>query len=275
MTRVSFEFFPPREEKSLATLVDNVAGHLGQNKPEYFSVTYGAGGSTRDGTFETVSKLIGAGFDATPHLSIGADSDETICDLVKRYKDIGVKRIVTLRGDVPSGAGAPRITSNAESLVTLLRKNFDDAFELLVAAYPEVHPDAANANDDLDFFERKVKAGADAAITQYFYNPYAYLDFLERCRARGIDIPVYVGIMPITNFDSIVRFSAKAGADIPRWMLKKLEAMQHDDRAIRDFGIEVCSRLCEDLIQQGVPGFHFYTLNRWGATQRILDNLGL
>ncbi len=275
MTRVSFEFFPPREQQSLDTLITNVAAKLGERKPDFFSVTYGAGGSTRDGTFDTVNQLIQNGHDATPHLSIGADTPETTCELLRRYQNAGVKRIVALRGDVPSGAGGLNLKMNAETLVRLIRDNFGDAFEIEVAAYPEIHPDAHSAEEDLQFFQRKVEAGANAAITQYFYNPYAYLDFRDRCVARGIEVPIYVGIMPINTFDSIIRFSAKAGADVPRWMVKKLEAIQDDERAIRDFGVEVCTRLCEDLIAQGVPGFHFYTLNRWGATQRILDNLGL
>ena len=275
MTRVSFEFFPPREVSSLDSLVSNVASRLSESRPDFFSVTYGAGGSTRDGTFDTVAKLIDSGHDATPHLSIGADSDEEVCALLERYRDIGVKRIVALRGDVPSGMGAPRLKKNAESLVALIRKHFGDSFAIEVAAYPEIHPDAHSPDDDLDFFKRKVEAGADSAITQYFYNPYAYLDFRERCAAAGLTIPIHVGIMPITNFDSIVRFSEKAGADVPRWMLKKLELIRDDETAVRDFGVEVCARLCEDLRAHEAPGFHFYTLNRWGATKRILEQLDL
>ncbi len=273
MTRLSFEFFPPRESEALTTLMDNVVSRLDQKQPDYFSVTYGAGGSTRDGTLDTVTRLIEAGHQAAPHLSIGADRDEVICDLLEKYRDMGVKRIVALRGDVPSGL--PTLSQNAEALVRLIRQNFGDTFRLLVAAYPEVHPDAISANDDLDFFERKVKAGADAAITQYFYTPYAYYDFRDRCVARGIDIPINVGIMPVTSYEGIVRFSQKAGADVPRWMLKKLEGMQGDSAGIREFGIDMCTRLCEDLRANDVPGFHFYTLNRWGASLRILDNLGL
>ena len=272
---MSFEFFPPREAASVDKLVGNVAATLSEKRPDYFSVTYGAGGSTRDGTFETVEKLIRAGHEATPHLSIGNDSEASIRELLERYRDVGVKRIVALRGDVPSGSGTHQVTTNAETLVRLIRDQFGDAFEVYVAAYPEVHPDARSIDDDLDFFERKVKAGADAAITQYFYSPYAYVDFRERCQARGLDLPIYVGIMPINSYASIVRFSEKAGAEVPRWMLKKLEAIQDDEASIRQFGIEVCTRLCEDLIAQDAPGFHFYTLNRWGAAKRILDNLGM
>ncbi len=273
MTRLSFEFFPPRESDGVLKLMNNVVPKLQESKPEFYSVTYGAGGSTREGTFETVASLRSTGFDAAPHLSIGADSEETTVELLQRYQNIGVRRIVALRGDVPSGLGRSLRSANAEALVRLIRKNFGDYFHIEVAAYPEVHPDATNPESDLDYFAAKIAAGADSAITQYFYTPYAYFDFRERCEKRGITAPVYVGIMPITTVDSIVRFSAKAGADVPRWMLKKLESIASDENAVREFGCEVCIRLCEDLMAAGVPGFHFYTLNRWGATRRIVDAL--
>jgi len=273
MTRVSFEFFPPRESDGISKLMQNVVPRLQSVDPHFYSVTYGAGGSTREGTFETVATLLAAGQQAAPHLSMGADADNTIVKLLERYRDIGVRRIVALRGDVPSGLGRSLRTANAQALVTLIRKHFGDHFEIEVAAYPEVHPDAASPEGDLDYFAAKVDAGATSAITQYFYSPYAYFDFRERCAARGISIPLYVGIMPITSVESIVRFSAKAGADIPRWMLKKLESIANDEAAVRDFGCEVCIRLCEELHAAGAPGFHFYTLNRWGATRRIIDAL--
>jgi methylenetetrahydrofolate reductase (NADPH) len=254
-------------------LMGNVVPKLQATRPEFYSVTYGAGGSTREGTFETVAALRSAGLDAAPHLSIGADPEPVIVELLERYRDIGVRRIVALRGDVPSGLGRSLRSANAEALVRLIRKHFGDLFRIEVAAYPEVHPDATSPEADLDFFAAKVAAGANSAITQYFYSPYAYFDFRERCERRGISVPVHVGIMPITSVESIVRFSAKAGADVPRWMLKKLESMAHDESAVRDFGCDVCIRLCEDLMAAGVPGFHFYTLNRWGATRRIVDAL--
>lgn len=273
MTRLSFEFFPPRESDGVVKLMNNVVPKLQASQPEFYSVTYGAGGSTREGTFETVASLRNAGLDAAPHLSIGADSEETIVELLKRYQNIGVRRIVALRGDVPSGLGRSLRSANAEALVRLIRKHFGDAFHIEVAAYPEIHPDATNPESDLDFFAAKITAGADSAITQYFYSPYAYFDFRERCEKRGLTAPIHVGIMPITTVESIVRFSAKAGADVPRWMLKKLESIADDENAVREFGCEVCIRLCEDLMAAGVPGFHFYTLNRWGATRRIVDAL--
>ena len=274
MTRLSFEFFPPREGDGVSKLMQNVVPRLQSAKPLFYSVTYGAGGSTREGTFETVAALIAAGHQAAPHLSMGADADDTIVKLLERYREIGVRRIVALRGDVPSGLGRSLRAANAQALVTLIRKHFANYFEIEVAAYPEVHPDATSPVVDLDYFAAKVDAGATSAITQYFYSPYAYYDFRERCAARGISIPLYVGIMPITSVESIVRFSAKAGADIPRWMLKKLESIADDEAAVRDFGCDVCIRLCEELLKTDAPGFHLYTLNRWGASRRIVDALG-
>lgn len=275
MTRLSFEFFPPREGDGVSKLMQNVVPRLQSAKPLFYSVTYGAGGSTREGTFETVAALIAAGYQAAPHLSMGADADDTIVKLLERYREIGVRRIVALRGDVPSGLGRSLRAANAQALVTLIRKHFANHFEIEVAAYPEVHPDAASPVVDLDYFAAKVDAGATSAITQYFYSPYAYYDFRERCAARGISIPLYVGIMPITSVESIVRFSAKAGADIPRWMLKKLESIADDEAAVRDFGCDVCIRLCEELLKTDAPGFHLYTLNRWGASRRIVDALAI
>ncbi len=275
MTRLSFEFFPPREGDGVSKLMQNVVPRLQSAKPLFYSVTYGAGGSTREGTFETVAALIAAGHQAAPHLSMGADADDTIVKLLERYREIGVRRIVALRGDVPSGLGRSLRAANAQALVTLIRKHFANHFEIEVAAYPEVHPDATSPVVDLDYFAAKVDAGATSAITQYFYSPYAYYDFRERCAARGISIPLYVGIMPITSVESIVRFSAKAGADIPRWMLKKLESIADDEAAVRDFGCDVCIRLCEELLKTDAPGFHLYTLNRWGASRRIVDALAI
>jgi methylenetetrahydrofolate reductase (NADPH) len=275
MTRLSFEFFPPRESDGVGKLMQNVVPRLQGANPLFYSVTYGAGGSTREGTFETVAALLAAGHQAAPHLSMGADADDTVVNLLERYREIGVRRIVALRGDVPSGLGRSLRAANAQALVTLIRKHFADYFEIEVAAYPEVHPDAASPESDLDFFAAKVDAGATSAITQYFYSPYAYYDFRERCEARGITIPIHVGIMPITSVESIVRFSAKAGADIPRWMLKKLESIADDEAAVRDFGCDVCVRLCEELLKAGAPGFHLYTLNRWGASRRIVDALSV
>lgn len=272
--RLSFEFFPPRSDEGRDSL-RSVAARLAALQPDFCSCTYGAGGSTRDGTRETTRLLTELGVDAAPHLSIGGDTRETVFGLLDEYRAAGVRRIVALRGDLPSGLGRARFVHNAEALVRWIREHSGDHFHVEVAAYPETHPDAASPAEDLEFFARKVAAGANGAITQYFYNPHAYVDFVGRCRRAGIDIPIVPGIMPITNFDGIVRFSEACGADIPRWMRKHLEALRDDADALRAFGIEAVTRLCEDLIAAGAPGLHFYTLNRWGATRAICANLGL
>ena len=272
--RLSFEFFPPRSEAGLDSL-GRVVKRLNECRPAFYSCTYGAGGSTRDGTRETIAQLLAMGVAAAPHLSIGADDQSVIFDTLDRYREMGVTRIVALRGDLPSGMGAGRIRHNAESLVHWIREHSGDAFHVEVAAYPEVHPDAPSPDVDLEFFKAKVDAGADSAITQYFYNPHAYYDFLERAAAAGITIPIIPGIMPITNLEGIQRFSSKCGADVPRWILKRLEPMAEDEAAIRAFSTEYLSRMCEELIAHGAPGLHFYTLNRWGISRAICRNLGL
>jgi len=268
---LSFEFFPPRDVPGQKRLIENVAGKLGALEPSFFSVTYGAGGTTR----ETVYRLIDAGFNAVPHLSMGADDKTHIQTILDDYCSRGVKRIVVLRGDQPSGFGANRFTHNAEALVNLIRTHCGDQFHLEVAAYPEIHPDASSAEQDLEFFKRKIDAGADSAITQYFYNADAYENFLERCAKAGITAPIVPGIMPITNLASLMRFSQKCGADIPRWLNNVLTDTADDQQATIDFGVDFVSRLCERLLQLGAPGLHFYTLNRWGATTRICQNLAL
>ncbi|MDP6375073.1 MAG: methylenetetrahydrofolate reductase [NAD(P)H] [Pseudomonadales bacterium] len=272
--RISFEFFPPRAEggmESLGRVVDRLAAF----SPEFYSVTYGAGGSTRDGTLDTIRYLCGKSMNAAPHLSIGGDTPEQTAALLDAYDEMGVTRVVALRGDLPSGLGRSRFATNAEALVRRIRKHNGEHFHLEVAAYPEVHPDATSPESDLEFFRRKVQAGANSAITQYFYNAPAYYDFVARARAAGITVPIFPGIMPITNFEGIVRFSGNCGADVPRWIHKRLESLQHDKGALKAFGIEVVTRMCEDLLANGAPGLHFYTLNRWGATSRICENLGL
>lgn len=270
--QISFEFFPPRDNTGRDKLVSNVAARLSELQPEFFSVTYGAGGSTRDGTRQTVKALLQAGQQAVPHLSIGNDDHQALLDLLDDYRQAGVRHIVALRGDQPSGMGSNRFAHNAEALVKIVREHCGDHFHLVVAAYPEVHPDAKSAQQDLEFFQRKVDAGANSAITQYFYCPEAYALFLERCAKAKINIPIYPGIMPITNAESLFRFSEKAGADIPRWLQYGM-ADQHNAQDLADFGVEVVSNLCNRLIELGAPGLHFYTLNRWGATSRICENL--
>ncbi len=272
--RLSFEFFPPRTGIGQDSL-SRVAARLGELNPDFYSCTYGAGGSTREGTKDTVTRLIQTGLRAAPHLSIGGDSRADTFSLLDYYRGIGVKRIVALRGDLPSGIGRARFTHNAEILVGWIREHSADHFHLEVAAYPETHPDAKSPAADLESFKNKVAAGANSAITQYFYNPNAYYDFAERCAGAGIHIPVYPGIMPITNHKGLIRFSENCGADVPRWIKKRLEAYQDDEESLKRFGVEVVTRLCEDLLDAGAPGLHFYTLNRWGASLSICKNLGL
>ncbi len=272
--RLSFEFFPPRTEGGQDSL-QRVAQRLNALRPAFFSCTYGAGGSTREGTRETIRQLTAMGLPAAPHLSIGGDSQADIFALLDGYKAMGITRIVALRGDLPSGIGRSRFVHNAETLVRWIREHSGDHFHLEIAAYPEVHPDGRSPQEDLEFFRRKAEAGADSAITQYFYHPYAYEDFCERCTRAGIHIPVVPGIMPITNYEGIIRFSENCGADVPRWLRKRLEALKDDEQALKDFGVEVVTRLCEDLLAAGAPGLHFYTLNRWGASLSICRNLGL
>jgi methylenetetrahydrofolate reductase (NADPH) len=272
--RLSFEFFPPRSEAGMDSLT-RVVSRLNECQPAFYSCTYGAGGSTRDGTRETIAQLVAMGVSAAPHLSIGADDQAAIFDLLDRYREMGVTRIVALRGDLPSGMGTGRIRYNAESLVRWIREHSGDHFHVEVAAYPEIHPDAASADSDLEFFKAKVDAGANSAITQYFYNPHAYYDFVERARQAGIGIPIIPGIMPITNLEGILRFSAKCGADVPRWILKRVEPIADDEAALRAFSTDYLSRMCEELIAFGAPGMHFYTLNRWGVARAICHNLGL
>ncbi len=272
-TRVSLEFFPPRGGDVAS--IDPVVTRLREARPLFCSCTYGAGGSTRDGTRQTVAHLFKLGLDAAPHLSIGTDSEETIHALLDEYQALGVRRIVALRGDVPSGVGRARYTHNAETLVRWIRAHSGDHFDIEVAAYPETHPDARTPAEDLEFFRRKVDAGATGAITQYFYNVQAWEDFVERATKVGVTLPIVPGIMPITNLEGIVRFSESCGADLPRWIRKHLEALRDDEAGLKAFGIDVVTRLCEDLLAAGAPGLHFYTLNRWGATAAICRNLGL
>ncbi|XOV83728.1 MAG: methylenetetrahydrofolate reductase [NAD(P)H] [bacterium] len=270
---VSFEFFPPRDAEGRSKLITNVASKLGELGPHFFSVTYGAGGSTRDGTRQTVVELSSAGFTAAPHLSMGNDGVDEVKRTLDDYTAQGIKRIVALRGDQPSGMGANPFANNAEALVRLIRAHSGQQFHLEVAAYPETHPDAPSAAVDLDYFKRKVDAGADSAITQYFYNVDAFENFLNRCAQANIHLPIVPGIMPITNLASLVRFSDKCGADIPRWLRHVLIDLQDDEQGTMEFGIDVMTRVCEQLIALDVPGMHFYTLNRWGATTRICNNL--
>ncbi len=272
--RLSVEFFPPRTNEGLNKLT-NVARKLRGVKPKFYSCTYGAGGSTKAGTLDTISHLKEEGFAAAPHLSIGSDEKSDILSILDQYQDKGINRIVALRGDLPSGIGRNRFTHNAETLINWIRDYTGDHFKIEVGAYPEVHPDAKSPKEDLRFFKQKVEAGADGAITQYFYNPHAYFDFVNRCHLANISLPIYPGIMPITNYEGIVKFSEACGAEIPRWIKKQLESYREDERSLKKFGEEVVTTLCSDLIAGGAPGLHFYTLNRSAPTLAILGNLGL
>ena len=272
----SFELFPPKTEEGMEKLKTQVK-KLARINPLYVSVTFGAGGSTQHRTFQSVEWLVSEGIDAAPHISCISSSAAEIVEMLNRYKNQGIRRLVTLRGDLPSGTGlSGRGELNyANELVALIRREFGDYFHIEVAAYPEFHPQAANARADLNNFRRKVDAGANAAITQYFYNADAYFRFVDSCEKMAIGIPIVPGIMPITNFSSLSRFSDACGAEIPRWIRKRLEAYADDVESIRAFGVDVVSELCRRLLDHGAPGLHFYTMNQSAATLKIWDNLGL
>ena len=271
----SFEFFPPKTDDG-RTKLREVRDRLARLRPHFFSVTYGAGGSTRDRTRETVLETQrGSGVECAPHLScIGATRD-SIRELLDDYREHGVRRLVALRGDMPSGMHEPGDFRYASDLVAFVRAETGRHFHIEVAAYPEFHPQARSALADLDHFRIKVEAGADSAITQYFFNADAYFRFVESCEALGLTLPIVPGIMPITNFSQLARFSDACGAAIPRWLRKRLEALGDDARAIADLGAEVVTALCRRLLEGGAPGLHFYTMNRADPTLAIWRNLGL
>lgn len=274
MKNISFELFPPKTEKGFENLKKSVTA-LQTKSPAYFSVTYGAGGSTQERTFDTVDWLRAQDITATPHLSCIGMNRETIIELLNRYRDQGIKRIVALRGDLPSGAGLGDIgeLNYANELVSLIREEFAGHFHLEVAAYPEFHPQAASAQTDLENFKRKVDAGANSAITQYFYNADAYFRFLDSCQKLNIEVPIVPGIMPITNYMQLARFSDSCGAEIPRWIRKRLADFGDDMESLRAFGTDVVSGLCQQLLSNGAPGLHFYTMNQSKATLDVLQNL--
>ncbi|MCO7622746.1 methylenetetrahydrofolate reductase [NAD(P)H] [Pseudomonas guariconensis] len=274
--RYSFEFFPTKTDAGHAKLMA-VARQLAGYNPDFFSCTYGAGGSTRDRTLNTVLQLESeVKIPAAPHLSCVGDSKEELRALIAQYKAAGIKRIVALRGDLPSGMGmAYGELRYASDLVEFIRQESGDHFHLEVAAYPEMHPQARNFESDLTNFVHKVKAGANSAITQYFFNAESYFYFVERVQKMGVDIPVVPGIMPITNYSKLARFSDACGAEIPRWIRKQLEAYGDDTASIQAFGEEVITRMCEQLLQGGAPGLHFYTLNQAEPSLAIWNNLKL
>ncbi len=270
----SFEFFPPQTAEGIQKL-RATRRQLAQFKPAFFSCTFGAGGSTRDRTLETVLEIQGEGLPAAPHLSCIGSTRENIRAILQRYQDAGIRRIVALRGDLPSGMAAPGEFRYANELVAFIREQTGDWFHIEVAAYPEYHPQARSPQDDLRNFKCKVDAGATSAITQYFYNADAYDHFVDQARASGVSIPIVPGIMPIANFSKIARFSDACGAEIPRWIRRKFESFGDDAASVRSFGLDVVTAMCDRLLTSDAPGLHFYTLNQAGLTTTIWQRLGL
>ena len=269
--KLSFEFSAPKDRDALSKLL-KVFERLNAFPSEYISVTYGAGGSTRDGTMQAVIALADAGADVAPHLSFGGDHPDKIASLLDQYRDKGIKRVVALRGDRQSGVST-KMTYAAE-LVAFIRERHGDWFHIEVAAYPELHPESQDIEAEIRYFKAKVDAGANGAITQYFYTADAYFRFRAECESAGVSIPIIPGIMPITNLAGIKRFSAICGADIPRWILRRLESLEGDTEGLKQFGEEVVTALCEQLITGGAPALHFYTLNQSKPTIRLCQNLG-
>jgi methylenetetrahydrofolate reductase (NADPH) len=270
----SFEFFPPQTPEGVVKLTA-ARQKLATLNPQFFSVTFGAGGSTRDRTLETVQQIKAEGHEAAPHLSCIGSTHDNIRQILKTYQDSGIRRIVALRGDLPSGMATAGEFQYANELVEFIRTETGDHFHIEVAAYPEFHPQAASAQADLRNFQRKVEAGADSAITQYFYNADSYFYFMDRCEKLGITLPVVPGIMPILKFSQLARFSDACGADIPRWLRKTLESYGDDNESVQAFGLDVVTKLCERLLAGGAPGLHFYTLNQAAPSMAIWQRLGL
>ncbi|MBL4744708.1 MAG: methylenetetrahydrofolate reductase [NAD(P)H] [Cycloclasticus sp.] len=271
---ISFEFFPPKTEEGREKLL-GVSQKLGQLDPAYFSVTFGAGGSTQQGTIDTVLDIKKQGFSAAPHLSCVGSTKENIREILTNYKNNGIDRIVALRGDIPSGMLDVGEFRYANELVAFIRQETGDHFHIEVAAYPETHPQAANAQVDMLNFKQKVEAGADSAITQYFFNFEAYIRFIEDCDKMGVHLPIVPGIMPITNYSQLARFSDMCGAEIPRWIRQRLIGFADDRESIKAFGADVVSELCQSLLDYGAPGLHFYSMNQAEASLAICRNLGV
>lgn len=270
----SFEFFPPKTPEGMSKLRE-ARKQLAQLDPKFFSVTFGAGGTTRDRTLETVLEIQADGHEAAPHLSCVSSDMSEIRDILAQYKSHGIRHIVALRGDLPSGEVSASDFRYANELVEFIREETGDWFDIEVAAYPEIHPESPSARADLANFKRKVDAGANSAITQYFYNADAYFRFMDECDAVGISIPVYPGIMPIYNFAQLSRFSAVCGAEIPRWLRFRMQDYGDDLASVRALGLDVVTELCDRLLAGGVPGLHFYTLNQAGTVSTIWQRLGL
>jgi methylenetetrahydrofolate reductase (NADPH) len=270
----SFEFFPPKTPEG-AEKLRHTRRQLAQLNPAFFSVTYGAGGTTQDRTLETVVEIQQDGYPAAPHLScIGATRD-SLRQVLAQYRHHGIRHLVALRGDLPSGTLGGGEFRYASDLVRFVREETGDHFFIEVAAYPEVHPQARSAQEGIRHFQEKIEAGADSAITQYFYNPDAYFSFVEDCDAAGITVPIVPGIMPIANFSQLSRFSEACGAEIPRWIRQKMQGYGDDSASIKAFGLEVVTHLCDRLLEGGAPGLHFYTMNSAGLTSVIWERLHL
>ncbi|MDO8312475.1 MAG: methylenetetrahydrofolate reductase [NAD(P)H] [Sideroxyarcus sp.] len=272
-TPISFEFFPPQTAEG-ADKLTAARKRLAALKPEFFSVTFGAGGSTQDRTLEAIKQIHTERHSAAPHLSCVGSTRDNIRELLFAYKGMGIKRIVALRGDMPSGMGSIGEFHYANELVSFIRAQTGDHFHIEVAAYPEFHPQANSAREDMLNFKRKMNAGANSAITQYFYNADAYFRFVEEVRKLGITAPIVPGIMPIVRFSQLARFSDTCGAEIPRWMRKTMEGYGDDNESVQAFGLDVVTQLCKKLIAGGAPGLHFYTLNQANASLEILNRLG-
>src|SRR5690625_19694 len=272
---ISFEFFPPRDIAAQEKLV-RTGKQLVAAKPEYVSVTFGAGGSTRSGTAAAVRVMQNLGFETAPHLSCVGSTKVELAQVLNDYRQQGVRRLVALRGDLPSGMGSDIGELHyASDLVRFVRDETGDWFHIDVAAYPEMHPESSSADTDLNYFIAKLDAGANSAITQFFFNADAYFDFMDRVRQKGVTVPIVPGIMPITNNSQLLRFAKMCGADIPRWIRLRLLEYGDDRESIRAFGVEVISRLCQTLLDNGAPGLHFYTLNNADITNRIMRNLSV
>ncbi|HET9763470.1 MAG TPA: methylenetetrahydrofolate reductase [NAD(P)H] [Casimicrobiaceae bacterium] len=270
----SFEFFPPATPEGAAKL-RMTREELGRLGPKFFSVTYGAGGSTRDRTLATVLEINAAGHEAAPHISCIGSTRENVRATLETYRQHGIRHLVALRGDLPSGTADAGEFRHANELVEFIRSTTGERFHIEVAAYPEYHPQSRTPGEDLVNFKRKIDAGADSAITQYFFNAAGYYHFVDQARAAGIDVPIVPGIMPILSFSKLARFSDACGAEIPRWIRRKLESFGDDSASIHAFGIDVVTELCADLLAHGAPGLHFYTLNQATLTKAIWERLGL
>jgi len=269
---LSFEFFPPKTQEGLDKLRATRAELL-PLKPKFVSVTFGAGGSTQQGTLDTVLDMAKDGLEAAPHLSCIGSPRESLRAILNEYRSHGIRHIVALRGDLPSGMGAVGELRYASELVSFIRSEFGDWFRIEVAGYPEYHPQSRSPKHDLENFARKVKAGANSAITQYFFNADAYFRFVDDAHKLGVDVPIVPGIMPITNFSQLMRFSEMCGAEVPRWVARRLESFGDDRESIRAFGLDVVADLCRRLVEAKVPGLHFYTLNGSAATKAICERL--